>query len=736
MHASAYSVEDYHSYDSYAMGASTMPVYYWQPQDMAACQQASWQPTPWQPKQGNFMINLDGFSSDDDSDAETNVHAIIAARAAKVAGANKQQDKVSEEGSPNFAVGGDTLTSSLNRSAAQRDVLKLAWVTLDSGALGSAPEQLSLPPWQQLQGDSGTDNEQGALSVKAGGKSEVLMLNMYSSASTASSSHAADSSSGSDSESTNSRTPTVAAADNMKAVAEHSAQPPVAQAQKEPSSPPRSQGAILAPDSPVTSSAADSEKEATPSHSNEGAAGLKSSWLSAQRQRRSSMEELFQRRIKSLLNKLTVEKFEDIRKQILTIGFSKVAHLELFIREIFEKATSQHHFINMYADLCVDMHTHMLAHPLEEDPKGVQFKKLLLTQCQRAFETNLQPPSALSSLQGEDRLEAEVRYKMAMLGNIRLVGALLTRKMLAGKVLIPIAEELLAGGSSEALESLAALLTVVGPGFDTAEWPFHVALRSVFEKVRVLSQSPKVERRIQCLLKDVLDLRKNGWKDQKPQKLEGPKKLSASKDSSPKQESKDASAGLTATPAEPASTTAGKKPVVGTSRLAAFIAGTSSSEMKATQSRKVSTPVKKEQPKTFDLTAFRLEVSQTLAELAVSHDVKDAVERIAAVKCPREHQASEVARLLEEAVQASSADARGRGMEVVTGLITSGGWTPEALRAGLATFLTDVCPDLYIDMPNLPQVLSKELHPLLAPLSAKGVLSASEHDAVLSAISE
>merc|ERR1719409_2037310 len=114
---------------------------------------------------------------------------------------------------------------------------------------------------------------------------------------------------------------------------------------------------------------------------------------------------------------------------------------------------------------------------------------------------------------------AEVKYKTRMLGNIKFVGALLARRMLASKVLVAVSEELLSDPTPEALESLAALLTVVGASFDRPDWTYHAALQAIFSQVSAIVKKNAVEPRVRCLLKDLLDLRAAGWCDRKPKKL-------------------------------------------------------------------------------------------------------------------------------------------------------------------------------------------------------------------------
>eukprot|EP00929_Paragymnodinium_shiwhaense_P074227 TRINITY_DN37969_c0_g1_i1.p1 TRINITY_DN37969_c0_g1~~TRINITY_DN37969_c0_g1_i1.p1 ORF type:complete len:543 (+),score=162.11 TRINITY_DN37969_c0_g1_i1:65-1693(+) len=234
-----------------------------------------------------------------------------------------------------------------------------------------------------------------------------------------------------------------------------------------------------------------------------------------------------QRSVRSILNKLSVEKFQPLSQQLRQVGYQTVEHVGVLIKEIFEKATTQHHYIQMYTDLCELLHDHFAEHPMSEDPKQ-GFKRLLLIECQKSFERNLQLPEGLEAMQEDERTLAEVKYKTRMLGNIRFVGALLAHGMLASKVLMFILQELLAIPTPEALESAAALLTVAGPAFDTPEWSHYGSLKAAFMQIEELARDKSQPSRVRCLLKDVLELRASNWEDLKAaaRQKEGPKKLS------------------------------------------------------------------------------------------------------------------------------------------------------------------------------------------------------------------
>merc|ERR1719224_44022 len=118
----------------------------------------------------------------------------------------------------------------------------------------------------------------------------------------------------------------------------------------------------------------------------------------------------------------------------------------------------------------------------ETDATATGFRRILLNQCQKSFEDSLQAPVKVDQEVAEDeRLELETRHKQRVLGNTRLIGALLTRGMLSPRVLIFCATELLKDPAApHALESLAALLTAVGPKFDEKNGrPMDYSVRSL-----------------------------------------------------------------------------------------------------------------------------------------------------------------------------------------------------------------------------------------------------------------
>jgi len=227
-----------------------------------------------------------------------------------------------------------------------------------------------------------------------------------------------------------------------------------------------------------------------------------------------SDDERVARAARSILNKLTVEKFDLLLEQLASCGVRTADQLLLLMREIFEKAVEQHYFLPMYADLCVRLEADArLQSAVSSSAEPGSFRRLLLGECQGAFETLFEAPPQPLEVAVEDREEMAARRKRRVLGNVKLVGHLLVRGMLSSKLLVECADALLAarGSCPEALECLTALLKVAGPNFDRPEWPSAQRLQAVFASVEALTRDSSVPPRMRFLLRDVLDLRKAGW---------------------------------------------------------------------------------------------------------------------------------------------------------------------------------------------------------------------------------
>jgi hypothetical protein len=153
---------------------------------------------------------------------------------------------------------------------------------------------------------------------------------------------------------------------------------------------------------------------------------------------------MLKRKIKAVLNKLTLDKFDTLSKQFLELVRDKVStteHLKMVVEIIFDKALSEPTFVKMYSSLCVSISESMPEFNEEgdsttpnEDRRLQTFKRMLLNQCQQEFErgTSFKIDPSLSE---EQREENRRNQKRRFLGNVRFIGELFKDSMLAERIM-------------------------------------------------------------------------------------------------------------------------------------------------------------------------------------------------------------------------------------------------------------------------------------------------------------
>jgi len=230
------------------------------------------------------------------------------------------------------------------------------------------------------------------------------------------------------------------------------------------------------------------------------------SWSSMQRNRKVDIA----RMTRGLLNKLTEQRFESLCSQILALPLDTPEQLAAVVAEIFEKATTQDGFRKLYTELCMRLDTHLAAQAGAVGGKA--FRKALVNECQATFERNLQPPvaSLFKDLDADEGFELEMKLKTQRLGNMRFIGDLLVKKLLAPKLLPPIVHELL-NGSEATLEALVALLAVVTPEFEARPSIYQAPLRDAFAVLARKMHDKTVCSRVGCQINDLLDAKARGW---------------------------------------------------------------------------------------------------------------------------------------------------------------------------------------------------------------------------------
>lgn len=186
-----------------------------------------------------------------------------------------------------------------------------------------------------------------------------------------------------------------------------------------------------------------------------------------------------ERNIRSILNKLTPQKFDKLVKKFNELNIDSEDKLKAAIELIFEKAVDEPEFSVAYARMC-----EVLREKKVKTTEGpLDFRKLLIGRCQKEFERDY--------MEGFDRAKFEVELKAAeteekrkelqhefeekerrarrrSLGNIRFIGELYNLKMLTDRIMHEIINKLIKQIDEESLECLCWLLNTIGKVLDQA----------------------------------------------------------------------------------------------------------------------------------------------------------------------------------------------------------------------------------------------------------------------------
>lgn len=272
------------------------------------------------------------------------------------------------------------------------------------------------------------------------------------------------------------------------------------------------------------------------------------------------------KKVRSLLNKLTLEKFNKIYDQIKAIEVSSPEVLDGIVAEVFQKALSESNFAGMYADLCSRLSkenfklTGSMADAPESEKQKLNFRRLLLSNCQLEFDRFANEETIMSDLkvledggnltseelmkvvtkarekksaamnEFVDKLEtiskqdvilpADIsvvisRAKRRMLGNVMFIGELFKKKLILEKIIhTECIQRLLtivkAKKEEDVVEALIQLVSTTGKLL-SMNAKAKSLMDDYFKDFALLSRDKEIPSRVRFLLKDLLDLRSNNW---------------------------------------------------------------------------------------------------------------------------------------------------------------------------------------------------------------------------------
>ncbi|XP_028329771.1 eukaryotic translation initiation factor 4 gamma 1-like [Gouania willdenowi] len=232
--------------------------------------------------------------------------------------------------------------------------------------------------------------------------------------------------------------------------------------------------------------------------------------------------ELF-KQLRSILNKLTPQKFPELMKQVSELTIDTEERLKGAIDLISEKAILEPNFSVAYANMCRGLMG--LKVPSADKPgKTANFLYLLLNRCQKEFEKDQDDDEIFEKKQKEleaakddeererlrvDLENARVIARRRSLGNIKFVGELFKLKMLTEAIMHACVVKLLKNHDEKSLECLCRLLSTIGKDLDFEK--AKPQMDEYFNQMNKIIKEKMTSSRIRFMLQDVLDLRKNIW---------------------------------------------------------------------------------------------------------------------------------------------------------------------------------------------------------------------------------
>ncbi|EUC57437.1 eukaryotic translation initiation factor 4 [Rhizoctonia solani AG-3 Rhs1AP] len=258
--------------------------------------------------------------------------------------------------------------------------------------------------------------------------------------------------------------------------------------------------------------------------------------------------QLVDHKVRALLNKLTLDKFDSIAGQIIDWANKSEqeddgATLKQVVELILEQAKEDTVYSEAYARLCRRIMNQISPNVQDKsigDSQGQLitgeklFRKYLLGRCQDDLERKLgtesitlaafalqlgQDKNAEIGSEGESKrmayfneYYAKAKSKRRRLGLVRFIGELHKSQMLTDRIIHECIKKLLANNidpKEEEIESLCEFLLTVGQNLDSPKARNHMDI--YFERMQEMVKGNKLSPRIQFMLLDVIELRERHW---------------------------------------------------------------------------------------------------------------------------------------------------------------------------------------------------------------------------------
>ena len=248
--------------------------------------------------------------------------------------------------------------------------------------------------------------------------------------------------------------------------------------------------------------------------------------------------EEIERKVKSALNKLTLEMFEPITEDLMNIAKQSVWEdnaqtVRQVVSLTFAKACDEPFWSSVYAQFCAK-----LIKEISDEVKDVNIanksgdpatggdltRRILLATCQTEYTKGWvdKLPTNSDGLTLEPEMMSDEYYAMAAakrrgLGLVKFIGNLYILGLLNDLVILHCLRDQsknVADPSEDSLENLVQLVKTVGPKFEALERN-RAALTLVYDNIQQILDNCELSLRIRFMLMDLQDLRKSNWRSAK-----------------------------------------------------------------------------------------------------------------------------------------------------------------------------------------------------------------------------
>ncbi|XP_056615432.1 eukaryotic translation initiation factor 4 gamma 3-like isoform X2 [Triplophysa dalaica] len=228
---------------------------------------------------------------------------------------------------------------------------------------------------------------------------------------------------------------------------------------------------------------------------------------------------------RSILNKLTVEKFYQLMVKVNKLQINTIVRIRHVAELVRENAISGPSFSVMYSSMCRNM-ANLKDSSKPSKPRS-SFKSILLRfyleqiakdqEKENSFAIKQKEmeaaPAGEQEILRQELAVAKAKATRCSIENVNFIGELFKQKMLKETSIKECLTKSLKQHDDETLESLCKLLTTVGKELDVGEG--KIKMDKYIHQIETLVKERETSTRIRFMMQDVIDLRLNVWVPQR-----------------------------------------------------------------------------------------------------------------------------------------------------------------------------------------------------------------------------